>query len=164
MSCCPQILGGDCIGDMGENVRETLTILSRLTSRMVAKRLRTGSLVRMELSDSNERRAHSIVEELMLQANIAVANRLLACDGIRTITPLRRQLPPKDASLSDLHKWCASQGLSTAHSFTLNRIYSTYPPQDYPAYLDVADWERISMAMDTKDALRLTFKLVVVSC
>ena len=124
---------------------------------MTAIRVRNGSLVGLDIGSSSEYQARNIVEELMLQANIAVARKLLAYKGTRNNAPLRRQLPPKDAALTDLHNWCVSHGFATTHFFTLNRIFGTYPPQDYSANLDVADWERVSMAMDTKDHLRLLY-------
>ena len=126
---------------------------------MAAVRVRNGSLVELDLVKSNEPQARNIVEELMLQTNIAVARRLLEYEDTLTIAPLRRQLPPKDSALIDLHKWCASHGFATAHCFTLNHIFSDYPPQDNSAKLDVADWERVSVALDTKDHLRFLYLL-----
>ncbi|XP_070570217.1 3'-5' exoribonuclease HELZ2-like [Ptychodera flava] len=83
------------------SVQESIDILHRLTCKLQANRLGDGQFCcRYESNDvAISPQAHSMVEELMLLANMQVASLLVSV--FPNCTPLRRQKSPREDKLTD---------------------------------------------------------------
>ncbi|XP_070570218.1 3'-5' exoribonuclease HELZ2-like [Ptychodera flava] len=151
-------------GDQGtmaitDSIKESIDILHGLTCKLQAQRLGDGRFCcNYENHDvATSPQAHSMVEELMLQANMQVASLLV--EVFPHCTPLRRQKPPRDEKLAE---WKKKHGHQISNSLDIATKSDLLQLQEYfkpglGADVDVLNtvWEQVVGAVQVDDLAEL---------
>ncbi|XP_070571180.1 3'-5' exoribonuclease HELZ2-like [Ptychodera flava] len=142
-----------------QSVQESIGILHRLTCKLQAKRLGDGQFCcRYETDDvAVSPQSHSMVEELLLLANMQVANLLVS--AFPNCTPLRRQKSPRENKLTDWktkHRSQIPNSLDIVAKSELLQLQE-FLQSEQAGDVDVLNttWEKIVAAIQVDDTVEL---------
>lgn len=101
----------------------------------------------------------------MILANATVAQRLALSSRMKNLTPLRRQLPPREKPSEAVALWCAENGVLPKGSLTLQRMPNSEAPpygSSFPTEVKVelSNLGHISTAVNAQDIAQLTESLL----
>ena len=105
---------------VSEDIKRKIQCLSYLAQTRRVARMKDGAFDHWSNNDhdSDDFKAHEMVEEMMLFANEEVAK--LLCKKLPDVAPIRAQLPPKDHRLN---KWASQYGQCIRYSLFLRGFY-----------------------------------------
>ncbi|XP_032243014.2 helicase with zinc finger domain 2 isoform X1 [Nematostella vectensis] len=159
---CDAVLNGQA-SELPESVKRDIHVLGSMSRKLYSLRTRQGCLAGLldAVRATTFSKSSQIVEQLMIFANTAVAEKLLKSGRTKDLTPLRTQSPPKSHILQSWSLACERAGILPESSLTLRRVASNPSSQNTPSTVSVKVdlLGKISTAINAKDITLLTESL-----